>query len=91
VFPNVSIRTATGLPTLEPAAGRLTGPPPTIVVMFWASSETLPKIRTARAHKAKRKEFFIDDCLPSMDFEPNTLIFWRNNCLLSFSDSRKRE
>src|ERR1700722_10907584 len=71
MLPAVSSRTAAGLPMLELVAGRpvVPGPPPITVVIFCASADTEPKIKQARAHRAKRTEFFIDCRLPAMDFE----------------------
>src|SRR5579863_7941138 len=62
MFPAESNRTAAGLPMLDAIAVRpVPGPPPTIVVIFCASTDTLPRIKHTRAHSAKRTEFFIDD------------------------------
>jgi hypothetical protein len=36
------------------------GPPPITVEIFCAFTDTLPEIKQARAHIAKRTEFFID-------------------------------
>src|ERR1700761_4440920 len=92
MLPVVSKRTATGLPTLEPVAVRpaVPGPPPTTVEIFCASAETQPKIKQARAHIAKRTEFFIDIAFLRRTLS-ETLIYFcktRDSCGFLFAPTR---
>ena len=87
MFPAESNRTAAGLPTLEPVADKpvVPGPPPTTVEIFCALTDTLPKIKQARAHRAKRTEFFIDIAFLRWTLSETLIYFLQNKGQPRFS------
>src|SRR5579872_1560687 len=92
ILPLESNRTAAGLPMLEPVADKpvVPGPPPITVEIFCALTETQPKIKQARAHRAKRTEFFIDIAFLRWTLS-ETLIYFcktRDNCGFFFARTR---
>jgi hypothetical protein len=94
VLPSESFLTAAVAPTLnavgDTPAGPVVGPPPAIVVIVCALTETQPKIKQARAHRAKRTEFFIDIAFLRWTLS-ETLIYFcktRDNCGFFFARTR---
>jgi hypothetical protein len=93
MLPALSNRTAAGLPMLEPVADKpvVPGPPPITVVIFCALTDTLPKIKQARDHIAKRTEFFIDIAFLRWTLSETLIYFFPKQGTAAVFSSRKRE